>query len=363
MVRAPPWYTFNMNKIILPKQLRLEFLGHIFKNRQEYGMAVFGFYSFIFLVIGLLIGIILNFVFKSFKTTEKVRISPFLIGAWSAFLGAYISSDYLYISKKAHIVIDRFILFGLTFLGFYILSIIIGEIIALYVKSRTQEVPSSILKASIVSFISIIGLFIAFQGIGLSVSPLLTTLGVSTVVIGLALQDTLSNFLSGFYILLSKNIRVGDYIKFDTYEGYVEDIYWRTTHVRTLSGNVIVVPNSKLTSSVITNYHLPYENMAVVFSFSVGYKEDLEKVETLLVEIATDVISKVEGADRNFTPFVRYSSFGNSGINLNLIVKVKEFINQYLLIHELLKAIKKRFDEENIEIPYQTIKIISEHQN
>jgi len=352
-----------MNKGILTKQIKLEFLGHIFKSRQEYSIAIFGFYAFIFFVFGLLIGLLINFIFKSFKPTNNVRLNAFLIGLWSVFLGAYLSSDYLYITKKAHVVIDRTILFSLIFIGFYILSNIIGEIIALYIKSKTNEVPSSILKASIVVFVSIIGLFIAFQSIGLSISPLITTLGVGTVVIGLALQDTLSNFLSGFYILVSKNIRVGDYIKFDVYEGYVEDIYWRTTHIRTLSGNVIVVPNSKLTSSVITNYHLPYENMAVIFSFSVGYKEDLERVEKLLIETAKEVVNKVEGADKTYEPVVRYRSFGSSGIDLSLVVKAKEFLNQYLIIHELIKAIKKRFEEENIEIPYQTINVIIKNES
>jgi len=352
-----------MDKITITRHLRLEFLGHIFKSREEYGLVVFGFYSILFFGIGFLIGVFLNTVFKSLKTTSKISISPFLIGLWSAFLGAYLSSDYLYITKKAHHVMDRTILFGLIFIGFYILSNIIGEIIALYIKSKTNEVPSSILKASIVVFVSIIGLFIAFQSIGLSISPLITTLGVGTVVIGLALQDTLSNFLSGFYILVSKNIRVGDYIKFDVYEGYVEDIYWRTTHIRTLSGNVIVVPNSKLTSSVITNYHLPYENMSVVFSLSVGYKEDLERVEKLLIEIAKEVVNKVEGADKTYEPVVRYRSFGSSGIDLSLVVKAKEFLNQYLIIHELIKAIKKRFEEENIEIPYQTINVMIKNES
>ena len=352
-----------MKHINIDKTLNLEFFGYVFKNKQEYGLAIFGFYTFIFFVFGLLIGFLLNTIFKSFKTTNNVRLNAFLIGLWGAFLGAYVSSDYLYITKKAHHVMDRTILFGLIFIGFYILSNIIGEIIALYIKSKTNEVPSSMLKASIVAFVSIIGLFIAFQSIGLSITPLITTLGVGTVVIGLALQDTLSNFLSGFYILVSKNIRVGDYIKFDVYEGYVEDIYWRTTHIRTLSGNVVVVPNSKLTSSVITNYHLPYENMAVVFSLSVSYKEDLERVEKLLIEIAKEVVNKVEGADKSYEPVVRYRSFGSSGIDLSLVVKAKEFLNQYLIIHELIKAIKKRFEEENIEIPYQTINVMMKNES
>jgi small-conductance mechanosensitive channel len=328
---------------------------------------MFGFYIISFYIIssfgiGFLIGIFLNAVFKRFKTTNKTRISPFLIGFWGVFFGAYLSSDYLHIPEKAHLIIDRIIIVGLISIFFYILSDIIGKTIALYIESKSNKAPSSILKNSIVVFGSIVGLFIAFQSIGLYITPLITTLGVGTVVIGLALQDTLSNFFSGFYILVSKNIRVGDYIKFDVYEGYVKDIHLRTTHIRTLSGNVIVVPNSKLTSSVITNYHLP-ENISVVFSFSVGYKEDLERVEKLLIEITKEVVNKLEAADKSHEPIVRYRSFGSSGIDLILVVRVKEFLDQYLIVHEFIKAIKKRFEEENIEIPYQTINVIIEPQN
>jgi len=327
-----------------------------------FGFYIFSFYIISFFGIGFLIGIFLNTVFKRFKTTSKIRISLFFTGLWGACLGAYLSSDYLHIPEKVHLIIDRIIIVGLISIPFYILSDIIGKTIALYIESKTNKAPSSILKNSIVIFGSIVGLSIALQAIGFSITPLITTLGVGTVVIGLALQDTLSNFFSGFYILVSKNIRVGDYIKFDVYEGYVKDIHLRTTHIRTLSGNIIVVPNSKLTSSVIANYHLP-EKISVVFSFSVGYKEDLERVEKLLIEIAKEVLNKLEAADKSHEPIVRYRSFGSSGIDLILVVRVKESLDQYLIVHEFIKAIKKRFEEENIEIPYQTINVIIEPQN
>jgi len=327
-----------------------------------FGFYIFSFYIISFFGIGFLIGIFLNAVFKRFKTTSKIRISPFFIGIWLAFLGAYLSSDYLHIPEKVHLIIDRIIIVGLIFFFFYILSDSIGKTIALYLESKSNKASSSILKNSIVVVGSVAGLFMAFQSIGFPITPIITTLGVGTVVIGLALQDTLSNFLSGFYILVSKNIRVGDYIKFDVYEGYVEDINWRVTHIRTLSGNVIVVPNSKLTSSVITNYHLP-EKISVVFSFSVGYKEDLERVEKLLIEITKEVVNKLQAADKSHEPIVRYRSFGSSGIDLILVVRVKEFLDQYLIIHEFIKAIKKRFEEENIEIPYQTINVMIKNES
>lgn len=337
-------------------KINLEFLGHVFKNKQQYGMAVFAFYTLLFFIIGLLIGFL--FYIISLKLNRKIKINPFTIGFWIANVGAYLSSDYLYINKKSHIFLDKSILLVLIILGFYILSSIIGDLISWYIHSKNHEAPSSMLKASIVIIITLIGLFIAFQSIGLSITPLITTLGISTVVIGLALQDTLSNFLSGFYIIMSKQLRIGDYIKFDNYEGYVEDIYWRSTYIRTLSGNLIAIPNSKITSSVVTNYHLPYQSMSVILPISVSYKEDLKKVEDILIKVAKETLDKLDGADKTLEPFVRYSSFGASGINLNLIFKVREFKDQYLITHELIKAIKQTFDKEGIEIPYQTIKLV-----
>jgi len=361
----------------------LELLGHVFKIIEEYGLLVFcfSFWSILFFCIGFLIGIFLNAVFKRFKTTNEISISPFLIGIWLAFLVAYILSDYLYITKKDHVVIkyhliiDKTIIFFFVIINFLILSKIIGlillkiigkiiDLIDLFIKPKTDELNYPILKDLIVLFVFIIGLFIAFQIIGISITTLITTLGVGTAVIGFVVRDTISNLLSGFYILVSKNIRVGDYIKFDEYEGYVEDIHWHTTHIRTLSKNIIAVPNSKLTSSVITNYNLTYEHMSVVFSFSVGYKENLERVEKLLIEIAKEVVNKVESADKSYEPVVRYRSFGSSGIELILVVRVvKEFQKQYFIVHELIKAIKKRFEEENIEIPYQTINVMIKNES
>ncbi len=343
-----------MNKANLHNlsKINFELLGHVFSNKYQYGLALFSLYTIISFGIGLLIG------FLFYPINLKIKINPIVLGFWSASVGAYLSSDYLYLNKKTHIFLDKSIIFIIILLSFYILSGFVGDLITWYIKSKTNESPSSMIKGSIIVILTSIGFFVAFQRIGLSITPLITTLGISTVVIGLALQDTLSNFLSGFYIIISKQIRIGDYIKFDTYEGYVEDIYLRSTSIRTLTGNLIIVPNSKLTSSVITNYYLPYQNLAVVLSLSVGYKEDLNRVEKILIDESKKVLNSLEGADKEFEPVIRYSSFGASGINLNLVFKVRKFTDQYLIIHELIKALKQRCDKENIEIPYQTIKII-----
>src|SRR5262249_34662646 len=104
---------------------------------------------------------------------------------------------------------------------------------------------------------------IVSDALGVSLAPALTALGVGALAVGLALQDTLSNFFSGLYIIFDKPVRPGDFIKVDpSYEGYVESIGWRSTHLRTMANNLVVIPNATLSKAIITNYTCPTPHMA-----------------------------------------------------------------------------------------------------
>ncbi|OPX40474.1 MAG: mechanosensitive ion channel protein MscS, partial [Desulfobacteraceae bacterium 4484_190.3] len=124
------------------------------------------------------------------------------------------------------------------------------------------------------------GILIILQSLGISITPMLTAFGVGGLAVALALQDTLSNLFSGLHIIISKQVAPGDYVKLDTGEaGYVTDIAWRNTTIRAISNNMIVVPNSKLASAIITNYCQPEKEMSVLIQVGVSYDSDLEKVE------------------------------------------------------------------------------------
>ena len=106
-----------------------------------------------------------------------------------------------------------------------------------------------------VFLLGVVWLLAAFQ---VDIRPMLTALGVGGLAVALALQDTLSNLFSGFYVAVAGQVRLGDYIKLNTGEaGYVTDIGWRSTTIRELANNLIIVPNSKLSQAIVTNYHLP----------------------------------------------------------------------------------------------------------
>lgn len=202
--------------------------------------------------------------------------------------------------------------------------------------------------------IFVLGGLLILSTLGISVTPLLAALGVGGLAVGLALQDTLSNLFAGVHVLIEKPVRVGDYVKLETgQEGYVTDIGWRTTRIRMLPNNMVIVPNAKLAQTIVTNYYLPEQRMALLIPVSVSYSADPERVEKILVEETYRAAGEVPGLLAEPAPFVRFiPGFGESSLDFTLICQVREFVDQYLAQHELRKRIFRRFNQEGIEIPF-----------
>ncbi|MBR4642187.1 MAG: mechanosensitive ion channel family protein [Selenomonadaceae bacterium] len=208
------------------------------------------------------------------------------------------------------------------------------------------------------------GVLIILDYFEISIAPIIATLGVGSMAIGLGLKETLENIFSGLQIIISKQFRVNDYIKLSTGdEGRVTDINWRyITVMPPNEGSVVVIPNKIIAGSVTSNYSQPRDDIIVVVPIGVGYESDLELVERVTIEVARELQIKIdgyqpmfdsEGVDRNkLAPVVRYQAFNDSSIDFNTVMHVQTFTNQYLLKHEFIKAIKKRFDAEGINIPF-----------
>ncbi|MBN3032920.1 MAG: mechanosensitive ion channel family protein [Candidatus Saganbacteria bacterium] len=207
------------------------------------------------------------------------------------------------------------------------------------------------------------GLVMLLDLFGVSVTPVLASLGIAGLAVGLALQDTLGNFFAGVYLLVSQSVRLGDFIELDNgLKGFVEKISWRETRVRTLPNNIVIVPNSKLAQTVITNYHLPESEQACLVEVGVGYGSDLARVERVTVEVAKVVLEKTAGGVPGFTPFIRYHTFGDFSVGFTVILRVREYTDRYLVSHEFIKALHERYREEKIEIPFpvRTVKLQGE---
>jgi small-conductance mechanosensitive channel len=202
-----------------------------------------------------------------------------------------------------------------------------------------------------------IALMVVLDLLGVSITPLLGALGIGGLAVALALQDTLANFFAGLYLNLDRPLREGDFVEveagtFGQVRGYVQDVSWRSVRIRELSNNVFVMPNSKVASGVIKNYDLPQPEMSALVNLSVAYGSDLDRVEQVTVEVAREVLGRVQGGVGGFQPFIRYNAFGDSGVGFTVILRVHTFVDQYLVAHEFVKALHRRFLDEGIEIPF-----------
>lgn len=252
-----------------------------------------------------------------------------------------------YITKTIHVLV----ILSVT-VAFANLS---GRLFRNYVNRSNLPIPTTGLVDGIIKWsILMIGFLIILSVFGISIAPLITALGVGGLAVALALQDTLANLFSGMHILVERTIRIGDFIRLESgQEGYVEDITWRTTRIRMLPNNMVVIPNHKLAQSIVTNYYLPDKKLGSSITVSVSYSSDPDKVIRVLTDEAKKAVGDVPGLLGDPEPSAQLApGFGENSLNFTLGFQVDEYTRQYLVQHELRKRILKRFQAEGIEIPF-----------
>ncbi len=253
------------------------------------------------------------------------------------------------------------------------LTVWIGAWLASRVLSVLREMPAVSnrlapnLRLLIFGFFQLLiyalGFLIALDSVGVSITPLLASLGVGSLAVGLALQDTLGNLFSGFYLYLDRPIAPGDWIRTESgIEGQVSRIGWRSTHVIIGNENTVVIPNSKLSTSNITNFNLPTRETTLTIPLSVAYSSDLEVVEKTLVEAAKEFILSNRDFFTAAAPFVRYTRFGESGVEAVVSLQLQNFSDLAVVRHEVMKVIKLKLDSAKIEMPYpqRTVHLVAE---
>jgi small-conductance mechanosensitive channel len=220
---------------------------------------------------------------------------------------------------------------------------------------RVEAVAHSrgILKGVLHAVLIFFFVMVLFDLIGISVTPLVASLGVGSLAVALAFQDTLSNFFAGIYTMIDKPVRVGDFVRLEGgEEGTVSEVGWRSTRVKLPSNNTVILPNNKLTGSVITNYSLPEPETAVLVQVGVHYDSDLAQVERVVCEVGRQIMETVEGGCPGFVPAVRFHTFDASSINFTAVLRARSYTDQHLLRHEFIKALHERFRQEGIVIPF-----------
>jgi small-conductance mechanosensitive channel len=273
---------------------------------------------------------------------------------WSMLVGLWLAAGFWPLSAEGHLLVGRIVFV----LGAASVTLALATFASQTVDTCGAMIAPGLPVSSLTRnvawvLIAILGLLVTLNGLGLSITPMLTALGVGGLAVALALQEPLANFFAGIFITLAGQIRVGDYVKLDTgQEGEVVDFSWRSTRLRMLANNLIVVPNAKLAHAIVINHNLPSQDMAVLVNVGVDYASDLRHVERVVMAVGREVMADVPGGVPEFEPFLRYHTFGESSIDFTVILRARQFVDQYLVKHEFVKRLHTRFNDERIVIPF-----------
>ena len=200
--------------------------------------------------------------------------------------------------------------------------------------------------SSVRNLVVLFGVLIAISQLGISLGPLLAGLGIAGFIIGFALQDSLSNFASGMMILMYRPFDVGDVVDAGGVNGRVSHMSVVNTAFMTLDNQKLIVPNNLIWQSVITNV-TAQQTRRIDLMFGIAYEDDIEKAERVLQEI----VDANEAVLSNPEPQIRLHELGDSSVNFIVRpwVRTSDYWDTYW---DITKAVKLRFDEEGLSIPY-----------
>ena len=331
-----------------------------------------------FILGGLLLGILtevvlvraLRILAKRTKSTwddllvEGLHLMPIVwgtaAGLWGAMLVRGVDPATRSILGKAFTVV---IIGSLTLVAMRWAS---GAVDQYTSRGGARFISTTLVNSLVKLVIFILGFFLILQNLNIEITPLITALGIGGLAVALALQDTLSNLFAGISIILAGQIRPNDYLKLSGgEEGFVTDVKARHTTIRTYpSRNLVVIPNSVLASSIVTNFSLPKTSLWITVRVGVSYDSDLEEVERVSVEVAEQTLEAVTGKAPGELPYVRYRAFGDSSIDFDVLLPANKFVDQSRIRHELVKRLHARFNKEGIVIPFpiRTL-IMSKNEN
>ena len=331
-------------------------------------------------------GILLGFIFKRFvhsrlkKAAERSNwagddavleaIEPhivvwFFLGALSISMSTIeaVQPQNTYLMKILNDYVSNF--FIIVLIGSITLAIgnLAVRLFDFWARDQEKGFPSTTMFTNFVRIaIYIIGTLIILDALNISITPMITALGLGGLAVSLALKDTLTDVFAGLHILLSKKVQVGDFIQLDTGDmGYVQNISWRNTIIMERTNNIIHIPNTRLSSAIIKNFDSGDPSFSVKIPIGVGYSSDLEKVEKITKEVIEKIQSSMEETNNNYEPTMRFQNFGESSINLMVYFRGNRYGDQNPIIHQFIKTLHKRYAEEGIEIPFPMRTVI--HKN
>lgn len=250
------------------------------------------------------------------------------------------------IPPKVLLYIETFFLF----LAAYLVMVFLETLVADYLLPRQRKVPPPALLRDIIRWALAVVILFALLKVMLKVdvTPVFFTSAAVTLVVGLALQDLLSNLFAGITLNMERPFQIGDWVMAGSQIGEVANVTWRATRIRTMDGDYVVIPNSKISKEEIINYHAPTRVHARHLSVGVSYDAPPNRVKDVVVDAALET----KGVLSSPSPLVRLVDFGDFAITY----EVKFWIDDYKSHKEIEDEVQTRiwyaFRRNGIQIPF-----------
>lgn len=205
----------------------------------------------------------------------------------------------------------------------------------------------------VVGVLYALGVLLILGILGIPISPLIAGMGLGGVAVALAIQPTLANIFAGTYVVTENIISPGDYIEVEGgIAGYVIEVSLRSTRVRTWENKLVVIPNSRLVETVVTNHSEPTPPVNVFLTCGVSYDSDLNRVEAVSLDVMDRVLETSPYGVKEYGAYFGFDNFGESNVDFWLFVQAKDRLASFELRSELINKLHQRFDEEGIVINY-----------
>ncbi|MBI5554004.1 MAG: mechanosensitive ion channel, partial [Candidatus Diapherotrites archaeon] len=225
---------------------------------------------------------------------------------------------------SVHGLLDKVLVSGTVLIAAYLVSQMVSLLITRWLKVHKKlQKPPEIINEIVMVCIYLVAAISVLAYYNVEITPLIATLGLGGLAVGLALQNTLSNLFAGIHIISDQPIKVGDFIELQgDITGNVEDIGWRSTRIRTLLNKIVIIPNAKLAESIIINHSPHGQGISIKVTGGVAFGSDLSKVERVALETAQKIQRTVPGATREYKPGMSFTEFGDSNILFGVILGV-----------------------------------------
>lgn len=311
-------------------------------------------------VVGFALRILSGSLLPSKASATRTRVDDMVAGAlhgplvlFSVLVGVAAAILFLPIPPWAHTLAERALMALLLLAAVVVGARLVSGLFLTYgAEMRLASSMQRFLRRIAVTTVYVVGILLVLDNVGITITPLLTTLGLAGLAVALAFQDTLANFFAGMYVQADKPLAAGHYVRFEDLkvEGTIVDVGWRTTKIRTKQNTLLVIPNTKVAAGVVVDYDMPDSTVRPQLTVQVARSAEPRRVEALLVEQAR-AAAQAFGDEVVRAPTARFSpGFTEKGFAFTVELELRSRASEDAVLEAIRHRIAARLRDEGIEL-------------